>query len=131
VLLFLMRMRRRTPFEGLRILLGVSVGTALNYYTECLEVFHETGVPRLLYPRSGAEIDAMTPQEIKDALPGAKIIFDLTAFGWKSKENVLLARVLYSAYHHRPEGAAVFGEYQRVQRRFCAQQLHSDTVLQA
>jgi hypothetical protein len=110
VLLFMMRMRRRTPFEGLRIFFGVSVGTAVNYYTECLEAFHKSVVPLLLHPRSGAEIDRVTPQEIKDALPGAKIIFDLTAFGWKSKENVLLGRVLYSAYHHRPEGAAVFGE---------------------
>jgi hypothetical protein len=105
-----MRMRRCTPFEGLRIFFGVSVGTAFNYYQECLEVFHESVMPRLLYPRSGPEIDAMTSQEIKVALPGAKIILDLTAFAWKSKENVLLSRVLYSAYHHQPEGAAVFGE---------------------
>jgi len=96
------------PFEGLRILLGVSVGTASSYYYECLKTFHESVMPRLLHPRSGAEIDAMTPQEVKDALPGAKLIVDLTAFPWKSKENVLLSRVLYSAYHHRPEGAAVF-----------------------
>ena len=88
MLLFLMRMRRRVPFEGLRIMFGVSQGTAYNYYKECLEAFHELVVPRLLHPRSAAEIDAMTPQEVKDALPGAKIIFDLTAFPWKSKENV-------------------------------------------
>lgn len=119
MLLFLMRMRRRVPFEGLRIMFGISLGTAHNYYNECLTAFHEIVMPRLLYPRSGAEIDAMTPQEIKDALPGAKIIVDLTAFPWKSKENVLLGRVLYSAYHHRHEGGAVFCEYTRAHRLCC------------
>ena len=110
VLMFVMRMRRRVPFEGLRLFFGVSAGTAHNYFDEMRDMFWNDVMPRLLHPRSGAEIDAMTSAEIKADLPGAKIIFDLTAFPWNSKENVLLARVLYSAYHHRHEGGAVFGK---------------------
>lgn len=110
VLLFMMRMRRRVPFEGLRIMFGISAGTAHNYFMECLNAFHKHVMPRLLHPLSGAQIDAMSSEDIKRDLPGAKLIFDLTAFPWKSKENVLLSRILYSAYHHRSEGGAVFGK---------------------
>ncbi len=88
ILMFLMRMRRRMPFDGLRILSGVSVGTAHNYYMEMLKLFWNEVMPRLLHPRSWAEIGAMTPAQIELDLPGAKLIFDLTAFPWKSKENV-------------------------------------------
>lgn len=110
VLLFLMRMRRGVPFEGLRIMFGVSYGTAYACFMECLKAFHDDVVPRLLHPLSADQIDAMSPENIKRDLPGAKLIFDLTAFPWKAKENVLLSRILYSAYHHRHEGGAVFGE---------------------
>jgi hypothetical protein len=74
-------------------------------------------MPRLLHPLSAAEIDATSSEDIKRDLPGAKLIFDLTAFPWKSKENVLLSRILYSAYHHRSEGGAVFGEWRIAGRR--------------
>ena len=109
VLLFLMRLRRGVPFEGLRIMFGISFGSAFNYFTECLNAFHRHVMPRLLHPLSAEQIDAMSSEDIKRDLPGAKLIFDLTAFPWKSKENVLLSRILYSAYHHRHEGGAVFG----------------------
>ena len=66
-------------------------------------------MPRLLHPLSAEQIDAMPSEDIKRDLPGAKLIFDLTAFPWKSKEHALLSRILYSAYHHRHEGGAVFG----------------------
>jgi hypothetical protein len=117
VLLFMMRMRRRVPFEGLRIMFGISTGTAHNYFMECLNAFHKHVMPRLLHPLSAAEIDATSSEDIKRDLPGAKLIFDLTAFPWKSKENVLLSRILYSAYHHRSEGGAVFGEWRIAGRR--------------
>lgn len=109
-MLFLMRMRRRVPFEGLRIYFGLGYGTAHNYYNEMLNLFHLHVVPRLLRPLSADEIDRITPESFKIDLPGAKFIVDLTAFPWKGKENVLLARILYSAYHHQSEGGAVFGK---------------------
>lgn len=109
ILLFLMRMRRRVPFEGLALQFGISTGTASNTYYEMLALFHEHIVPRLLSPLSGDQIDEMTPAQFKDDLPGAKFIVDLTAFPCKNKENVLLSRYLYSAYHHRTEAGAVFG----------------------
>lgn len=103
-------MRRRVPFEGLRIYFGISAGSAHGYYEEMLRLFCSDVVPRLLRPFSAAEIDAMTPADFKADLPDAKFIVDLTAFPWKGKESVLLSRILYSAYHHRHEGGAVFGE---------------------
>ena len=103
-----MRMRRRVTFEALAILFGIAQGTASNYYMEMLKTFNEYVVPRLLRPFTGAEIDSMTPADFKADLPGAMLIVDLTAFPTKNKENVLLSRILYSAYHHRTEAAAVF-----------------------
>ena len=44
--------------------------------------------------------------DFKAALPGAMLIVDLTAFPTKNKENVLLSRILYSAYHHRTEAGS-------------------------
>jgi len=108
ILLFLFRMRRRVPFEGLRIYFGVSTGTAHAYYVEMLKLFNSDVVPRLLRPFSAEELDDMTPPDFKADLPGAMFIVDLTGFPWKSKENVLLSRLLYSAYHRKSEGAAVF-----------------------
>ncbi len=104
-----MRLRRGVPFEGLRIMFGVSTGTASNYYHEMLLCFHVHIVPRLLHPLSAAQIDAMTPQQVKDDLPGALLIWDATGFKLKSKENVALSRLLYSAYHHQSEAFCVFG----------------------
>lgn len=104
-----MRMRRRVPFEGLRIYFGLGYGTAHNYYVEMLKLFHSDVVPLLLHPYSANEIDGMTSADFKVNLPGAKFIVDLTAFPTKNKENVLLSRILYSAYHHRSEAGAVFG----------------------
>lgn len=108
-----MRMRRRVPFEGLEYQFGVSKATASNYYYECLKIFHEDVAPRLLYPMNGPDIDAMTPADFAADLPGCKVIFDLTGFEKKGKENVLLSRILYSAYHHKSELGALFGKYSR------------------
>jgi len=109
ILLFLMRMRRRIPFEGLRFEFGVSIGSASKYYYECLDSFHEHVVPRLLYPLKASEIIATIPPDFAKDLPGCKVIFDLTGFKKKGKENVLLSRILYSAYHHQSEVGALFG----------------------
>lgn len=111
ILLFLMRMRRRVPFEGLRLEFGVSIGSADKYYKECLQAFHTHVVPRLLYPLSAKELDPMIPPEFAKDLPGCRVIFDLTGFALKGKENVLLSRILWSAYHHRSEAGALFGMY--------------------
>jgi len=104
-----MRMRQRVPFEGLRLQFGISIGSATNYYSECLDSFHAHVVPRLLYPLDAADIDATTPAAFAADLPGCKVIFDLTGFAKRGKENVLLSRILYSAYHHESELGALFG----------------------
>jgi hypothetical protein len=106
-----MKLWRDVPFEGLRISFGVSNGTAENYFNELLNCFASDLVPRLFYPLSVVDIDDMIPQECAEDLPGCKVIFDLTGFPIKSKENVLLSRILYSAYHHRPEVGVLFGEF--------------------
>ena len=110
-LLFAIRTRRRTPWQGLRFEFGVSAQSASNYYTECLEVFHSDIVPRLVHPLSAPQIKAMTPLEFARDLPGCLVIFDLTGFAKKGKENVLLSRLLWSAYHHKSECGVLFGMY--------------------
>ncbi len=110
ILLFLIRTWRRVPFEGLGILFGVSNISAANYYYETVVAFHEALVPRLVHPRSGDEIDSMAPPKFREELPGARLIFDGTGFRLKSKENVLLSRILYSAYHKQHEAQVVFGK---------------------
>jgi len=110
ILLYLVRKWRGIPFEGLRILFGVSFGTAVNCFDETLKAYNDHIVRRLLYPRSAGEIDGMTPQDFKQDLPGARLIFDGTGLKMKNKENVLLHRILFSAYHKQTEGQVVFGE---------------------
>ena len=64
------------------------MGTAHNYFDEMRVLFSKHVMLRLLHPRSGAEIDTWSSDDVKRDLSGAKIIFDLTAFPWSSKENV-------------------------------------------
>jgi hypothetical protein len=111
ILLYLVRKWRGIPFEGLRILFGVSFGTAVNCFDETLKAYNDHVTQRLLYPRSADEIDGMTPSDFKQDLPGARLIFDGTGLKMKNKENVLLHRILFSAYHKQTEGQVVFGEY--------------------
>jgi hypothetical protein len=117
ILLFMMRMRRNMPFEGLRILFGISFGTASNYYDEMLDIFHKNLVPWLLDPRSSSKINENMPDEFKADLPGAKFVVDLTSFRYKSKENFILSRILHLAYHHQTKGITVFGTTQPYPRR--------------
>lgn len=109
ILLFLYRMRRDVPFEGLGFQFGIGASTAKSYYDEMLGIFHASLVPLLLHPLRGDQIERMTPPDFARDLPGCKVIFDLTGLALKSKENVLLSRILYSAYHHRSEAGALFG----------------------
>jgi hypothetical protein len=111
ILLYLVRKWRGIPFEGLRILFGVSFGTAVNCFNETLKAYNDHVTRRLLYPRSADEIDGMTPADFKQDLPGARLIFDGTGLEMKNKENVLLHRILFSAYHKQTEGQVVFGEW--------------------
>jgi hypothetical protein len=111
LLLFLFRMWRKVPFEGLGLLFGVSTTTCSNYFEEIVDAFAEFLTGRLLYPRSGDEIDRMAPENFKRDLPGARLIFDGTGFPMQSKENVLLRRLLFSAYHKDYEGQVLFGKY--------------------
>ncbi len=103
------RMRRNIPFEGLAIEFGIGKGTAEDYYYEMLDLFHENLVPRLLDPPDADTLDGWIDPIVKEKLPGAKFIVDLTSFRLKSKENATVSRILYSAYHHQSEAAAVFG----------------------
>lgn len=108
-----MRLRRKTPFEGLGILFGIATSVARDYYLEILTVFHEHLVPLLLAPLDGETLLSYVPEEFREKLPGAKVIIDLTSFKLKSKENAAVGRILYSAYHHQSEAGAVFGEIRR------------------
>jgi len=110
IFMFLIRMRRRYPFATLSLLFGVANSTVELYYNELLLLFYEVLVPRLVYPLSKAETVRITPEDFARDLPDIQVIWDATGFKMKSKENVLLSRLLYSAYHHTSEGFAVFGK---------------------
>jgi hypothetical protein len=99
------------PYETLGRLFGISHETASTYYEELLNLFHEELVGRLLYPLSADETAKITPAEFRADLPDVLVIWDATGFKLKSKEDVLLSRILYSAYHHQSEGLVVFGTY--------------------
>jgi len=113
ILLYLFRKWRNVPFEGLRIFFGISFGSAVEYFNETAQAYHDHVAGRLLYPRSGEEIDAMALEDFKRDLPGARLIFDGTGLRMKSKENVTLHRILYSAYHRQTEGQIVLGGCER------------------
>ena len=122
-MLFMKRMRRNIPFEGLGIEFGIGKTTAEDYYYEMLDLFHKHLVQRLLDPPNGDVIDGWTNHDIKEKLPGAKFIVDLTSFRLKSKENAALARILYSAYHHQSESGTVFGNMSSHECYLCSSSL--------
>jgi hypothetical protein len=98
------------PFEGLGILFLVSDRTASAYYAEIAILFHETLTPRLLRTFRREEIEDSLSEEIKRVLKNILYIFDGTGLKLKNKENVVLQRLLYSSYHHRPEASLVLGK---------------------
>ena len=97
-------------FRVLSILFGVSKSTAHNYYNEILDMMSQSAVPLLVRPRSREELLASASDKFREDLPGALLIWDATGFRWQGRENVALSRLLYSAYHHQPEGMVLFGE---------------------
>lgn len=111
ILLFMIRIWRGDSFRRLGIEFGVSHGTANDYYNEMLNLWQDTLTQRLMFPWSRAQIEAMMPKKHKDVFPGVYVIFDATGFPFLNSENVLIHRVLYSAYHHGPEGQVVFGKW--------------------
>ena len=111
ILLFLIRLRRSVPYELLALNFGVSESTARNYFNEMVDLFHVTLVERLMNSWTRAELESMMPDGFENDLPGAYLIFDGTGFTMENAENVLIHRILYSAYHHKPEAQVVFGTF--------------------
>lgn len=109
IFLFLIRLRRRMPFETIGILFGISHDTAHRYYRELLAAFCENVVARLLFPLSKEETVDATPEDFRRDLPDILVIWDATGFKLKSKEDVLLSKLLWSEYHHQSEAFVVFG----------------------
>ena len=100
VLLFLIRVWRAPPFEGLGFLFGIGSTTAQSWFTEMRDLFHEAMVPRLVYPRPPDELRKMIPQKVLDDFPDLLAILDATSWPQKKPENFLLNRLSYSAYKH-------------------------------
>lgn len=99
------------PYQTLAILFGISHETARSYYGELLDMFCENVSGRLLYPLSAAQTKDITPEQFLADLPDILVVFDATGFKIKSKEDVLFARLLYSAYHHQSEAFVVLGTF--------------------
>lgn len=111
ILLFLWCIWRKTPYLGLAIFFGVSEGTSINYYEEVLGVYSEFITPRLLYPLSAAQITPMLSDEVKADLPGCLFVVDGTGLKKNSKENSLVQRIMWSAYHHGTEYSIVVSKF--------------------
>jgi len=99
------------PYESLGILFVINHETARTYHVELVDLFHECVVGRLLYPRSSKDMKNLIPEEFAKDLPDVLVIWDATGFELKSKEDVLLSKLLWSEYHHQSEAFVVFGEY--------------------
>ena len=110
IFLFLIRLRRRMPYETIGILFGISHDTAHRYYGELLDLFCDYVVGRLLYPLSAQDTKDFMPDDFAKDLPDILVIWDATGFKLKSKEDVLLSKLLWSEYHRQSEAFVVFGE---------------------
>ena len=110
VLVFLTRVRRKTPFRELAYQYGCGKSTAKRYYDEIVNVFHEHLVPRLVFPRAPDELVKMARAEVKQVYPDLLAILDATNWEQLKPENFLENRLSYSAYKHRNVYQALFGK---------------------
>ena len=110
-MLFLQRLRRRTVFKELGYLYGVGKTGAEEYFAELVQIFRVEFVPNLLFPRSPAELRAMSRPEVLEAFPDLLYLIDATNWQQKKPENFLLNRMSWSAYKHFNAFQVLFGKY--------------------
>lgn len=100
VLLFLSRIKRKTPFSELGYLYGCGKASAQRYYQEMVNIFCTDMVPHLVFPRPPEELLKMTSQKVLENFPDLLAILDATNWEQQRPENFLLNRLSYSAFKH-------------------------------
>lgn len=110
VLIFLTRLRRKTPFEELGFQYGCGAESARRYFNELIEVFHDHFVSRLVFPRSPEELRKMSRKEVLEQWPDLLALLDATNWEQMKPGNFLENRLSYSAYKHMNVFQVLFGE---------------------
>lgn len=111
LLLFLTRLRRKTPFDELGYQYGCGSTTATRYFEEMRTRFCDHFVPRLLYPRPPEELRQMTRKAVADEFPDLLAILDATCWEQCKPANFLENRLSYSAYKHFNGFQVLLGMY--------------------
>jgi hypothetical protein len=110
VVLFLTRMRRKTPFKELGYQYGCGRESARRYFNELVNIFNVHLLPRLVFPRPPEEIAKMSRKEVLDKFPDLLGIIDGTCWEQFKPENFLENRLSYSAYKHENVFQVLLGE---------------------
>lgn len=111
VVLFLTRIRRKATFQELGYQYGCGRDSAIRYYDELVKIFNEHFVPRLVFPRSPAELKKMTRAEVAEVFSDLLAILDATNWEQCKPENFLFNRLSYSAYKHGNVYQVLLGEF--------------------
>jgi hypothetical protein len=110
VLLFLTRLWRKPTFRELGYHYGCGRETAREYFNYMVKIFREHFVPRLVFPRSPAELRKMTSEQVRKAFPDLLAILDATNWEQLKPENFLVNRMSWSAYKHATVFQVLLGE---------------------
>jgi Helix-turn-helix of DDE superfamily endonuclease len=110
VLIFLTRLRRKTPFEELGYQYGCGSESARRYYNELIDIFHRHFVSRLVFPRSPDELREMSREEVLNQWPDLLALLDATNWEQFKPGNFLENRLSYSAYKHMNVFQVLFGK---------------------
>ncbi len=111
VLIFLTRLRRKTPFQELGYQYGCGKESARRYFEELVGIFHEHFVPLLVFPRSPEELKNMSREEVLAQFPDLLAILDATNWEQLKPGNFLENRLSYSSYKHMTVFQVLLGEH--------------------
>ena len=109
MLIFLTRIKRKSPFKELGYQYGCGKETARRYYRECMSLFCDHLVPRLVFPRPPEELRQMARQDVFDKFPDLLAVLDATNWEQQKSENFLINRLSYSGFKHFVALQVLFG----------------------
>ena len=110
VLIFLFRLRRKTPFQELGFMFGCGESTAADYFWEMVGIFYDRVVPKLLLVRKPEDLRKMSREKVQQAYPSLLYMIDATAWKQDKPENFLYNRMSWSAYKHYNCYQVLFGK---------------------
>ncbi len=108
--MFLARIRRKVTFQELGYQYGCGKETARRYCNEMTKLFSRQLVPRLVFPRSPADLRDMSRPDVQKLFPDLLAILDATNWEQLKPENFLENRLSYSAFKHMNVYQVLLGE---------------------